>query len=573
MGLAAERGREERTPTGLSRGRRFTELVRIARRNGLLPFRKLDFSTEPSRASLRATQAEGLRRALEEAGGAFVKMGQLLSTRTDLLPEEWAAALAHLQRNVAPAPWGEVEALLTRELGGPLDSVFASFEREPFAAASIGQVHRATLKSGREVAVKVQRPGIVPLMQRDIDIALRTTRVLSRTSVQMREMGIVQIAEQYAADLRRQLDFGLESVNLSALRTMQDRSPRAGEVRLPELIEVHTTERVVVMEYVEGVTLSALVGAGAAGAPAERADGIPVDHATLDRAMRAVLRAFVRQVVVDGVYHSDLHPGNIMIARDGRPVLVDFGSVGRLDLQLRETVQELLIAYLQGDTEQIADGVLAMAPLRPGADEAAFRRDLSAFITYRLGPGARVDVVVVDDLVDVFTGYGMAVPAEFVAAVRGAAILEGTLRTVLPEFDLLAEARGIASEQIGDQMRPEAVRELLTTELLGLLPSVRRIPRRVDRIGSALERGDLNVNIRLLADASDRRMLTGLVRRTVLAVSGGAAAAMSLVLLTVPPPEDAGVLTTADAGTAAGIGAIVLLLACAVDALRARRQR
>ncbi|NEN07772.1 AarF/ABC1/UbiB kinase family protein [Diaminobutyricibacter tongyongensis] len=556
-GLTGRSGSDDRS-TLRSRGRRFSELVRIARAHGLLPIGQLDFTRDPATSDLRTRQADSLRLALEDAGGAFVKMGQLLSTRDDLIPHEWQLALSRLQKNVAPAHPDAVEQLLVTELGAPLDEVFASFERTPVAAASIAQVHRAVLHTGETVAVKIQRPGIAGEMRRDVDIALRIAKLVSRASAQVRQLGIEQVAEQYAADLIRQLDFSIEAVNLAGLRAGQARSPRAAELRLPRLYGALSTSRVIVMEFLEGDSLSA-VNAGRA------------EHADLDPAMRAVLIAFIRQTVFDGTYHADLHPGNIMLLADGRPALVDFGSVGRIDSGLRQTVQDLLIAYLQSDTRGIADGMLTLAPLPDDADEQAFRRDMANFVTYQLGPGARIGISTVDTAVAIFTKHGMAVPPEFIAAGRAFAVLEGTLRTLTPEFDVLEEARTLALQQVGDQLTPANVRQLVTREAMSLLPVVRRVPRQIDRIASALATGTLNVNVRLLADRRDRRLLLGVIRQATQTVIGAATAVIALVFFAMKPVENA-VLSTAAIGLILSIAAVVLLAASAIDSLITRRR-
>ncbi|MGN8048588.1 ABC1 kinase family protein [Curtobacterium sp. 22159] len=540
-----------------SRGRRFTELLSIARRHRLVPFRRLDFSHDPATSDLRRDQAEHLRRALEEAGGGFVKMGQLLSTRDDLLPEEWTEGLAHLQRSVTPAPADEVAALLERELGAPVQEVFAAFDPVPVAAASIAQVHRARLADGTSVAVKVQRPGIDAAVRRDVDIALRVVRFMARWSVEARQVGVQEVAAQYADDLVRQVDFVSELRNLTALRAAQQRSARPDEVRYPVPYPDLSGRRVLVMEFLEGDTLSAIRAARSTR--------------DLDEPMRAILRAFLRQVVFDGLYHADLHPGNVLVLPDGRPALIDFGSVGRLDPSLRETVQELVAAYIQDDTSRIADAVLRMAPVRDAQDEPDFRRAIARFVADELGPGARIGVETVDDAVEVFGRYRLKPPPDFVAAARALAIFEGTLRTLAPSFDLLEESRGLAREQIRDQLRPGKLRDVAVRELFGAVTAARRLPRRVDRIGEAIESGKLSVNIRLFSDRRDRQTLNGVIRRVLLVLLGAGAGILSIVYLALPARPTA-VISTGVAGAVLGGTAVVLLGWAAIDAARARKR-
>ncbi len=521
----------------------------LARRHGLLPLRKLDLSYNPETSALRARQARGLREALEEAGGGFIKAGQLLSTRDDMLPTEWVTELSHLQKEVVPAPAEQIEALLERELG-PRRARFASFDPEPLAAASIAQVHRATLDDGTVVAVKVQRPGIRALLDCDIDIMLRIAGWATRRLKRARQVGAIDIARQYANDLREQADFTREAGNLETLA----RSARAARdgVRIPTLYPDLSTDRVLTMEFIEGRTITAV-----------RRDG---ETDAVDDALRIVLRSFLRQLVIDGVFHADLHPGNVIIDADGDPVLIDFGSVGRLDRELLRTVQDLTIAFLQGDTRRVADAALVIMPLANPEDEPGFRRALAEFVTHDLGNGARISLRTIDDATALFTRYGSALPADLVAAGRAFAILEGTLRTAAPRLDLLSESRDAAQALILSQLSPRSLAGAIGRSALGAFPRLRRLPERFETIVGELADGNLTVKIRLFADRRDRRVITGVIRRVSTVILGGMLTIASIAMFVLPPVQG-GVLSPLAAGLVLAVGAVGSFVTAGVDAL------
>lgn len=502
-----------------SRTRRYAEVSRIAVRNGLVAFRPTADRSTAGRTE-RAQQARALRGALEEAGGAFVKLGQLLSTRNDLLPQEYLDELARLQQRVAPAPWPDVRTLLEAELGGPLEQFFSSFDQTPLAAASIGQVHRATLTTGQSVAVKVQRPGIVPLVERDLDIVRRLATRFEQTTTWGQDLGARDLAESFAESLHDELDYRIEAANMTAMAETQARHPASERVGIPAHFPELCTSKVLVLELVEGDTLS---------------DSRALDaHSGAERAAQAtrLLRSTLTQILDDGVFHADLHPGNIILRSDGELVLLDFGSVGRLDSELRAQIGGVLLAFYRGDAGAFADALLGFVELPDEIDETALRRQIGVFVAAKLGPGASIDVTVFTEMMRMVTANRIAVPSELALAFRAVATLEGTLRRLSPTFDILSEASAYASERVTQGFNPTAMFTTLSDEVTALLPIVRRIPRQIDRLTGALADGRLSVNVRLFADRRDRELINGLVNliaATVLAAAFGIIAAMLLI--------------------------------------------
>jgi ubiquinone biosynthesis protein len=498
-----------------SRTRRYSQISRILARHGLLPYLRGGRRSELASTDGRARLARSLRLALEDGGVTFVKLGQVLSTRRDLLSPEFITELSRLQDDAPTVPWPDVKAVLEESLGGPVSETFASFAEEPIAAASIAQVHIATLLSGEQVVVKVRRPAAAGLAGADLDIVQRLAVRLQRGTRWGRSVGAVDLARGFADALREELDLRIEARNMTAVAAATAARNEGVLVPAPHL--PYCGEQVLVMQFFDG---RPLLTAAAALPAAER-----------QALSRELLDSLLGQVMLDGVFHADPHPGNIVLLRDGHLGLLDWGSVGRIDSGLRGALQRLLLALDRGDPVMVADSLLDVVDRPRELDEARLERALGRFLARYFAPGVTPDMRMFTDLFRIVTDFGLSVPAEIAAVFRALATIEGTLTQLAPGFDLVAEARRFGGQQFAAQLTPEAVRKTVADELAALVPMLRRLPRRLDRIGGALEDGRLSVSVRLLADPSDRRYLTGLVHQVLLTFLAAAAGIMAVLMI------------------------------------------
>ncbi|KAB2342214.1 AarF/ABC1/UbiB kinase family protein [Actinomadura rudentiformis] len=495
----------------IARTRRYYQITRIAVRHGLGPYLR---GRRGRGRGDGASLARSLRLALQEGGVTFVKFGQVLSTRRDLLPQAFIDELSHLQDKVPPAPAAEVERVLTEELGESPYTVFAEFDPVPLAAASIAQVHRARLRSGAEVVVKVQRPGIRPLVERDLDLVNRLAATLERRTRWGPSLGAVELAHGFGVALREELDFHVEARNTTAIGAG---GPTG--LRLPALHPERSTGRVLIQEWLDGVPLGA-------------ADRL-IEERGLDRAKlaRTLLDGLLTQIMRDGTFHADPHPGNILLMRDGGLALLDFGSVGRLDARMRGSLQDILIAVGRGDPAALSDALLEVVTRPEEIDEERLERALGQFMARHLSAGLAPGVDMFTELFRLMAAFRLAVHPEIAAVFRALATIEGTLTRLDPSFSIVAAAQDFAAAHFTERLAPGALKESLTGELLGMLPVLRRLPRRFDRITHSLEQGRLGVNVRLFADERDRHVVTGMLHQVLLTVLGATTAVVAAMLL------------------------------------------
>ncbi|HEY2639631.1 MAG TPA: AarF/UbiB family protein [Streptosporangiaceae bacterium] len=490
----------------LSRTRRYITVSRIAARHGLSAYMS---GRRPARTETRPL-ARNARQALEDAGGMFVKLGQVLSTRADLLPPDVIAELSGLQDHVHPASPRLVQELLAEEFGAPASEYFKFFDAQPIAAASIAQAHRAQLATGEQVVVKVQRPGVRTLVERDLDILLRFARTLHLRAPWARDFGVLDMADGFATALREELDFRIEARNIAAVAGVG-----SGEIRIPAVYAA--TARVLVLEWLDGRNV--------------RDAGTQLTACDRPALARQLLTTMLRQMMIDGTFHADPHPGNVLVLRDGALALIDFGSVGRLDPLQQSALRRLLLAVARRNATELHDALLELAVVRKAADDDALERALAQFMAQHLGPGMTPDASMFNALFRLLISFGLVFQPAIGGVFRAMMTLEGTLLALSPGFDMATETRGLAGSWLGQMLSPTSLREAATDEALGLLPVLRKLPRRLDRIAASLEHGGLTASTRVLANESDRRFVSALVGRAVLAFLGATLGIMSVMLI------------------------------------------
>jgi ubiquinone biosynthesis protein len=501
------------------RGRRvsrYAQITRIAIRNGLGPSLGLGRHIEDGEAR-QVPFARRLRHSLEQCGGMFVKAGQVASTRSDLVSPPVAEELSHLQDHVAPAPPDGVRELLEDELGSPVDEVFAEFDSQPLAAASIGQAHRARLHGGQQVVVKVQRPGIADSVNRDLDVLNQLATVVEQRTTWGAEYHVCDLADEFAERLREELDFEIEARNASDIAANLD---GASDVRIPAVFHDLTTRRVLVMEWLDGVSVR----------EADAIDALGVDRHQL---AEDLLRCMLQQMLVDAQYHADPHPGNVMVLQNGRLALIDFGAASRIDPLQQTAIRDVMVAVSQRDADLLRQAALQVATLRRDVDDEDLERALSRFMTRHLAPGMVPSAAMFNDLLQLFFTFGINLPPELSTFFRALITLEGTLTTLSPGYPVIDRAEAIATEWVRARMAPSTLEELAREELVRMGPLLRRLPRRLDRMASQIERGNFRARVSLFSDPHDEHVVTKLVNRAVLALVGGVVGLIGAILLGV----------------------------------------
>lgn len=451
-----------------------------------------------------------LRRVLEDLGPSFVKLGQIASTRADVLPPEVIAELRKLQDAVPPISFAEVRDAVERSLGTTLGEIFESFDEAPLAAGSIAQVHRARIRTpagAHDVVVKVQRPGIARTIASDVDLLHTLAGLIERAIPESRIYSPVGLVQQFDRAVNNELDFTLEAENAVLFAQNFEQSP---EVKFPRVYREASTKQILTLEYLDGVKVYEAVQGGFSG-----------------RALsRIALRVMVKQIFEDGFFHADPHPGNaIILGTPEHPVLglIDLGMVGRLSPRVRDLTIDLMVAAIRKDYDGIADAIYAIGTPSEKIEREAFRSEVGLRAEKYLGRPLR-DVNLsglVRDVVQGATRFGLVIPTDFTLVGKALMTIEGVGRELDPDIDLFTEARPLFLELLKRRYSPERMGMELLRRLERLSGASDTLPQQLHEVLEDLRFGRLTVNtenpgILRAADLLGKRLFVGLVNGSML---------------------------------------------------------
>jgi ubiquinone biosynthesis protein len=434
-------------------------------------------------------QASELAKDLERLGPTYVKLGQLFSTRADLLPPAYLEALARLQDEVAPFPFETAAEIVTTELGVRMSKAFSEFDEVPIAAASLGQVHRAALRDGRPVAVKVQRPGIREQIADDLDAFQEIAQVLDKHTDVGSRYGLAQLVDEFRKSLLKELDYQKEAQNLILLRHHLEAFDR---IVVPMPIEDYTTARVLTMEFIAGKKITSL-------SPLARLD---IDGAHL---AEQLFRAYLKQILVEGFFHADPHPGNVFVTEDGRIALIDLGMVARISSGLRDQLLKLVIATSEGNGDEAAEVVVRIGQRRPELDENELKRRVADLVVSFQGATVKELKMgrVIFELARVSGETGLRLPPELTMLGKTLLHLDEIGRALDPAFDPNASIRRNSADLFRERVQRSATPGGAVASLLEAKEFVQKLPDRVNRLLDLLSTNGMRVRV----DAIDEGLL------------------------------------------------------------------
>ena len=449
----------------------------------ILPFHQRLNQSSDEEIHSEKTRGERLRLALTELGTTFIKFGQILSTRPDLLPKDIIIELEKLQDMIPPFPYEQAKELIEEELGAPVEEIFECFHQESLAAASIGQVHRACLKNGKECVVKVIRPGIEAVVEVDLEILFDLARLAESRSALSRHYHLVEIVEEFTWALKRELDYSIEGRNAERL----DKNILPEEnIKVPKIYWDYSSSRVLTMEYVEGTKLSNF----------KLLDELGYNKKTIAENLS---RSILKQILLDGFFHADPHPGNIFVQADNKICFMDFGLMGYLSDDRKKHVVKLVLALVRKDSTKIVKSILEMSVMSKSTDLNKLKRDMDMLISlYYSVPLSKINMgEVIGEVLELAFTHRVKIPTELTLMAKTFIILEGVLKELDPSISMVEIAEPFAAKLIAHQYNPKNLSKDMFENVQEYLHLISKIPKKADRILDKAIEDDINLKFEL----------------------------------------------------------------------------
>jgi ubiquinone biosynthesis protein len=472
---------------------------------------------EPELPITRKTAAVHLREALTDLGPTFIKLGQIASTRPDFLPPEFIDELANLQDNVPPAPWEEIHATIVQELGKPLDQLFLVVDPTPIASASLGQVYAALLLDRTEVIIKVQRPNIEKTIETDLAILADLARLAQERLATGAPMDATGLVQEFGEALRSEMDYRREGRNADRFRA---NFAEEKYLHVPKVYWEYTTRRVMVQERIHGIKINDYPALAAAGYDRDRI------------AMNAA-KAIIKEVMVDGYFHADPHPGNLLILPGEVIGLIDFGIVGTLDRTDRAHLVRLWISVINLDAEGVTDQLLRMGIVSPDVDQAGLARALRRLLRKYYGlPLKEISAKdVLNEVQPVIYQYKLRVPTDYWLLLKTLVLMEGVGKALAPNFDVFAVSAPYVQRFVLQMALPNSWAPGIIKQAGSWVTLMSLFPRQATRVLGRLERGDLELRVQVPELHQATREYNSATNRQVLAILiGSMVIALALLL-------------------------------------------
>ena len=448
---------------------------------------------------LEKTYAERIRLFIESMGTTFIKLGQIASTRGDLLPPELIKELEKLQSHVAPFPAEVARSTIEESLGASIDEIFMIFDDEPVGSASIGQVHRAILQSGEDVAVKVQRPNIEGTVRTDLEILRHLANLLEANLEWAKNYQVTDMIDEFSFALLNELDYTIEARNVERIGKTHANDPN---VKIPNIFWDYTTKNVMVMDFIKGI-------------PVNHFDTL--DELNIDRSKLAetLAKAIFKQIFEDGYFHGDPHPGNVSVLEDGTLVFLDFGMIGRLTSDLKTNFGSLLISLMKKDASGVVKAIVKMGVVPADVSMKQLNREAEIMRDkYYEVPLSKLNFSdAVNDLFSISNKYKIRLPQDFTILAKTLLTLEGVVSKLDPDFSIMDVAEPFGKSLLFDRYNPKNVIENQIDDAQQIASELRDVTANVHQFSKGLKNSNLPIEIDLKGRTQFSKHLDRVINR------------------------------------------------------------